>query len=153
MKLNINPLFRDLIPGLTKDEYSELENSLKKDGCLDAIKTWNGTIIDGHNRYDICKKNKIDFEVMEMELDSEDDAKIWIIKNQFGRRNINVAQRAMLALELEPLIAEQANQRMLTGKPVDPVLISTQGRTRTKIADIAGIGETTIYEAKKSKGE
>ena len=156
MKLTINPSFRDLIPALSKDEYKELENSLKKDGCLDALKIWNDTIIDGHNRYDICIKNKIDFEVTEMDFDGEDDAKIWIIKNQFGRRNISKATRAMLALELEPLIRERARENQLSGLKQGPVQQNSVKReppisTQKEVAKIAGISHATIYEAKKVK--
>lgn len=151
MELKVNPAFRDLIPPLSADEFRGLEENIIKDGCIDALLVWNDTIIDGHNRYDICTKNGIEFETHNLDFVDESEAKIWIIQNQFGRRNISNATRAMLALELEPLIAEKANQRMLAGKPIDPGSKSTQGRTRTKIADIAGIGETTIYEAKKVK--
>lgn len=154
MKLSINPEFRDLIPPLEFEEYKELESSIKKDGCLDAIKVWNNTIIDGHNRYRICTDNHIDFDIMEMEFDSEDDAKIWIIKNQFGRRNINAATRAMLALELEPLIREKARERQSGGRGgvlLLPKSAEATIDTRKEVAKIAGIGHTTIYEAKKVK--
>jgi ParB-like chromosome segregation protein Spo0J len=154
MKLSINPEFRDLIPPLEFEEFKELESSIKKDGCLDAIKVWNNTIIDGHNRYRICTDNHIDFDVMEMELDSEDDAKIWIIKNQFGRRNINAATRAMLALELEPLIREKARENQLR-KPESVLQNSVKQtkpvNTQKEVAKIAGISHSTIYEAKKVK--
>lgn len=156
MKLNINPEFRDLIPPIEFEESKELEASIKKDGCLDAIKVWNNTIIDGHNRYRICTDNHIDFDIMEMDFDSESDVKIWIIKNQFGRRNINAATRAMLALELEPLIREKAreNQKLSQGRGEKGLPNSTNLKavnTRQEIAKIAGVSDTTIYEAKKVK--
>ena len=153
MKLSINPEFRDLIPPLEFEEYKELESSIKKDGCLDAIKVWNNTIIDGHNRYRICTDNHIDFDIMEMDFNNESDVKIWIIKNQFGRRNINAATRAMLALELEPLIRERARENQ--GHRTDLLSNSTKSEkpinTRQEIAKIAGVSDTTIYEAKKVK--
>ena len=157
MELKINPVFRDLIPELAKDEYQELENSLKKDGCLDAIKTWNSTIIDGHNRYNICTENNIDFEVVEMEFTDESEAKIWIIKNQFARRNISIATRAMLALELEPLIAVRAKENIREGGSAGGKGLSKRTKalrpvhTRQEVADIAGVGASTIYRVKKVK--
>ena len=42
-----------------------------------------------------------------------DDAIIWIIKNQFGRRNLSVYDRSILALKLKPVIAAQAKENML----------------------------------------
>lgn len=35
----------------------------------------------------------------------------WIIKNQFGRRNLPAYERAKLALRLEPIIREKAKER------------------------------------------
>jgi len=32
------------------------EANILKNGCYDPIKIWNGTIVDGHNRYEICTK-------------------------------------------------------------------------------------------------
>ena len=66
--LNIDQEFRALIRPLTQKEYNQLEKNLIRDGCIDPIITWDGFIIDGHNRYSICTQNKIPFSVMEMEF-------------------------------------------------------------------------------------
>jgi hypothetical protein len=71
---------------------------------------WPRILIDGHNRYEICTRNEIHFETVDVEFESRDDAKIWIIKNQFGRRNLQPFTRTNLALELEPLIAAKASK-------------------------------------------
>lgn len=55
MNLKINKEFEELIPPLTIEEEENLENSLKNEGCRDALVVWNGTIVDGHHRYKICK--------------------------------------------------------------------------------------------------
>ena len=81
MKLKINPAFRDLIPPLSADEIRGLEENIIKDGCIDALLVWNNTIIDGHNRYEICTRNGIKFETHNLNFADESEAKIWIIKN------------------------------------------------------------------------
>jgi hypothetical protein len=86
--------FAYLLPELKKEERSTLEESLRKEGCRDPIITWHGTIIDGHNRYLICKQHNIPFKVREMdELPDEDAVKTWIINNQLSRRNLTDEQR------------------------------------------------------------
>ena len=162
MKLNINKEFKNLIPALTADEYKQLEANLIEEGCRDALVIWNGTIIDGHNRYEICQKQKIAFDTQDIEFADDNEAKIWIIKNQFGRRNINNATRAMLALELEPLIKEKAKENLSESggdrksetaksglqnsvKAIKPI------NTQKEVADIAGLSHSTIHEAKKVK--
>lgn len=158
MKLKINPVFKNLIPPLSPDEYAVLENLLLTEGCRHAINVWNGTIVDGHNRYEICNKHSLDFKTEEVEFASEDEAKIWIIKTQFGRRSINHATRAMLALELEPLIAEQAKRNQATSSGgIKPQLLVNSPKaenkinTRKEVANLAKVSESTIKEVKKVK--
>lgn len=96
MTIEISTLeqFARLLPKLTKDERNTLEESLRKEGCRDPIITWHGTIIDGHNRYSICKKHGIPFKIKEMDEFSDEDAvKMWIINNQLSRRNLTDEQR------------------------------------------------------------
>ncbi|MGK7957387.1 MAG: hypothetical protein AB4063_19365, partial [Crocosphaera sp.] len=42
----------------------------------------------GHNRYEICVKNGIDYELIEIELPTREDARLWIMRNQLGKRNL-----------------------------------------------------------------
>ena len=50
-----------LIPPLTPDEFTKLEDSILTEGCRDAIIVWGNVIVDGHNRYKICTKHGIPF--------------------------------------------------------------------------------------------
>jgi hypothetical protein len=50
------------------------------------VKRW--CFFAGHNRYGICQKHNFQFKTIEREFDSKDDACIWIIDNQKGRRNL-----------------------------------------------------------------
>lgn len=94
--VTIDPEFKALIPPLTPDERKQLEANILADGCLDSIKTWNGIILDGHNRYEICTAHGLDFRTEDLTLESREDAVIWICKNQIGRRNITQNQRNYL---------------------------------------------------------
>lgn len=150
--LNIDDDFRSLIPPLTDDEYSRLERSIIAEGVRDPIITWNGTIVDGHNRYRICQEHGIAFKTAEIVFGSKDAAKIWIIENQFARRNLNSYQKSVLALQLEPLYAAEAERRMLAGKS-NPTQKSAQGETRDKVAAIAGVSHDTIRKVKAIEAE
>ena len=158
IELNIDPELKSLIPALTADERAGLEESLKTEGCRDPLVVWNGTIVDGHNRYEICTKHGIEFQVHEQEFGSRDDAKIWIIQNQFSRRNLNLAQLGFLALVLEPLIEARAKAKQIQsgkdcGKGAKGLLNSTNPlepiHTREELAKIAGVGTDTIYKMKQ----
>ena len=112
--LIIDEEFKLLIPPLTIEELNGLENSILSEGCRDAIVTWNGVIIDGHNRYDICRKNGIAYKTENKTFENRDDVKIWIIRNQFARRNLTLYSRGNLSLVLKPLIASKAKENLVT---------------------------------------
>ncbi len=95
-ELKIDAKFRSLIRPLFPKEYQQLEENLMRDGCIDPIITWNGYIIDGHNRYEICKRRKIPFSVMPFSFDCREAAEIWICTNQLGRRNLSDEARRFL---------------------------------------------------------
>ena len=148
-ELSVDDEFQSLIPPLSYDEYERLEKSIIAEGVRDPIITWNGTIVDGHNRYAICKKHSIGFRTTEREFESRDSAKIWIIENQFGRRNLSKYDRSVLALQLEPLYAAEAKRR--SGERTDLRQKSDEGsygRTDEQLAQLAGTSRDTIRKVK-----
>ena len=95
-ELKIDRDFKNLIRPLRKKEYAQLEANILKDGCLDPIITWRGYIVDGHNRYEICKRHKIPFQTVEMQFSCHEEAIAWICAHQLGRRNITEETRKFL---------------------------------------------------------
>jgi len=109
-ELKINQEFKNLIPPLTKEEYKGLEKSLLEEGCRDALVTWNGTIVDGHNRYELCQKHGIDFDVIEKEFENEEEAKVWIIDNQNARRNLTDGWKFELKQTRKKILSEKGKE-------------------------------------------
>ena len=142
--ITIDSEFKALIPPLTAEERAELERSLLADGCRDALVLWGDTLIDGHNRYEICTRHSIPFEVVRKEFDSRQSAMEWMILNQFGRRNLPAHERARLALRLKPVIAEKAKENQ--GERTDICQKSDRSSIDTKqeLAKVAGVSHDTI---------
>ncbi len=96
------------IPALSEEEYKQLENNILEHGCKDPLTIWSTTektvglseeetaiyvILDGHNRYEICQKNQIDFKISNpLKFETIDKAKDYMINHQLGRRNLNPEQ-------------------------------------------------------------
>lgn len=57
---------------------------------------WPCILIDGHNRYEICARLDIDFEIIEIEFNNREEAADWIDANQLGRRNLHPDQMSLL---------------------------------------------------------
>src|SRR5580704_17994677 len=90
----VDPEFTSLVAPLTKEEYSQLEANLASQGCRDALVVWNGVLLDGHNRLEICTRLGIRYKISAVELLGRETAKLWIEENQIGRRNLSPDQRA-----------------------------------------------------------
>ena len=146
INLIIDPEFQKLIPPLAPDEFNQLEENIKADGCLHDIIVWDGIIIDGHNRYEICTRNNMPFKIKDWFFEDRDEAKEWIIRNQFGRRNISDYQRSALALQLKNIISVKAkqNQGMRTDIPQNSSESYKPVETREELAKTAGVSHDTI---------
>ena len=124
-QINHKRLFFTCLPGIADQERDITEHHV---------------LIDGHNRYEICQKHDIEFVTVEQHFESNSDAKLWIIKNQFGRRNISDFVRAELALHAEPLIAAKAKERQESGinqhSPTANLPEAETGKTRDELAEL-----------------
>ena len=156
MTLTIDPEFRDLIPPLTGEELKMLEDSIVRYGCEQPLVAWNGVLVDGHNRYSICQKHEIPFAVEEKHFEDRNDAMMWMLRNQLGRRNLNSYQRSELVLKYEPFLRAEARNRQSTSTGGDsPQLTQNsaeageKGETRMQLGKLAGVSHDTIKKVKK----
>jgi DNA modification methylase len=153
--LQIKEEFKKLIPALTNEEFKQLENNCIAEGIREKILTWNGFIIDGHNRFEISQKWDLDYETESKSFKSEEDVKEWMILNQFGRRNLSNYQRSVLALQLEDVFKEKAkdNLKVYSGNQYDAPLLKSANiqsiDTRKELSKIASVGHDTIAKVKK----
>ncbi|AJE99788.1 hypothetical protein [Pandoraea apista] len=105
MTVQINEELKAYIDPLTPDEYAALEQSLLAEGCRDALVLWGDVLVDGHNRYEICRKHSIEFRtVQNPSFKSMDDVRLWMIDNHLGRRSVSDYQRGVLALRKKTIL-------------------------------------------------
>lgn len=161
--LIIDPELRDLLPKLNKDEYEQLEKNILEKGLEEAIVLWQKNLneiylIDGHNRYSICKKHNIDIYNWRLidNCHSKDDVVKWMLDNQLGRRNLTPVQRYAVVQKFKPYLEEQAKEnKSLNGgdKKSDltnlPTPIIEKINTRKELAKKANISEGTYSKIDK----
>lgn len=145
-ELKIKDSFRTIIPPLAPEEYALLEKSIVLDGCRDAILTWKGFIIDGHNRYAICQKHGLPYDTQEIDFDTEQDALVWIINNQLGRRNVTDYQKGELVLKKKDILLKKGKKQQ--GRRTDILSIVDKKlmphSTRHEMAKDAGVSSGTM---------
>jgi hypothetical protein len=91
-RIIIDPILERVCLPPTVDEFNLLESQILRDGCQDALKVWDRdgelVLLDGHNRLKICKKHDKPYDTSTIEISNIDEAIIWIVDNQRGRRNV-----------------------------------------------------------------
>jgi|GEM_PF-909791 len=145
MELRIKGSFRTVMPPLTPEEYVLLEQSIVAGGCHNAILTWNGYIVDGHNRFEICQKHGIHFTTEEIDFETEQDALVWIINNQLGRRNVTECQKNELDRMKKDILLKKGDKQCdrwtdilsIVDKKLQPH--SAQGNTVEKTRVFPGV--------------
>ena len=154
----IDPELNEVLPDLSDEDYKALEESLLTEGFKGApIIIWQGKdiIIDGHNRYQICKKHNIPFEAKEIEFSNKDEVTLWMVKQQMGRRNLTPLQRIELAEKYRPIYRKKAKENQGTRNDLKnnitanlPQSSSNSDKKRNstvdkQLSDIAGTSERT----------
>ena len=99
---------KSYIDPLTPDEHDALERSLLLEGCRDALVLWGDVLVDGHNRYAICRKHGLPFDtVQNPRFRSVEDVHLWMIDQHLGRRSVSDFQRGVLALRKKQIVDER----------------------------------------------
>ncbi|MEY5100644.1 MAG: hypothetical protein RJA36_3363 [Pseudomonadota bacterium] len=106
MNIVVDEELKAYIDPLTPEEYEALERSLLAEGCRDALVLWGELLIDGHNRYEICRKHGLPFQTVQSSLfQSMEDVHLWMIDQHLGRRSVSEFQRGVLALRKREIVA------------------------------------------------
>jgi N6-adenosine-specific RNA methylase IME4 len=143
----IDARIRGLIPELAPEERHELEANLRAFGCRDPLVVWNGILIDGHNRYEICQRHSIAFNVVVVDLPDRAAAEDWIDRNQLGRRNLTADAFKLLLGRVYNRVKKAANDGG-KGTPKGTVgQTDPQLRTSETLAAEYGVSEKTIRRA------
>lgn len=148
MNITIDKEFRTLITPHTEEEFAGLEALCLKYGIQDSLKTWNGILIDGHNRYEIAEKHGLEFKTEEMEFTSRDDAKEWIIDNQLSRRNLDKWQKFDLVKKREEIEKRKAKWRMSDGGKGKEIFPDLKGQSRDAMGEKVGVSGKTFDKMK-----
>lgn len=168
-ELTIDEELRKLIPPLDSEERRLLEESILRDGCRHPLIVWEKDgqriLIDGHNRYDICRTHGAEFDIEIQPFEDRTQVILWMIENQMGRRNLADIDRINLARRKEDIVRLKAKANQLEGQKAGG-LTAGNGRektessllaklpesnsvnTRKEVAKAAGVGERT-YDAGK----
>ena len=158
--LVIDKEFEELLPILKPEEFERLEQSVLKNGMLDPIKVWEEPntgryiIIDGHNRYNILKKNNLGFKYWEdykimytNELPTRNDVKRWMLEQQLGRRNLSIDEKYEIVQKFKDIFKQRAKDNQSAGGK--GLVNLPKVNTRLEMAKATGVSEKTYDKLNK----
>jgi N6-adenosine-specific RNA methylase IME4 len=141
--------FSALIPPLSAEERQQLEeNIVEHGGARDPLVVWASkgtlTLLDGHNRYEICTRLGLPFDIEEMSFKSRDDAADWMDRNQLGRRNLTHDAFTMLLGRRYKRAKKAHGGDRKSSDQVEHLKSSAR-----KIGDEHGVSPATVRRAEK----
>ena len=122
MDIVVNEELKAYIDPLTPEEYAALERSLLAEGCRDALVLWGDLLVDGHNRYAICRQHGLPFQTVQSKRFKDiEDVHLWMIDQHLGRRSVSDFQRGVLALRQREIVAaRRARFLEASAQPAQP---------------------------------
>ena len=155
----IDSELNEVLPKLSDADYKALEQSLIAEGFKGApIMVWGDIIVDGHNRYEICKKHNIPYEVKAVEFGNKEEAIIWMVRQQLGRRSLTPLQRIQIVEKYRPFYKKKAEKnKSLNGGNKKTVLENSTTRipkeqkidVRAELAKEADVSTNTYARGMK----
>lgn len=93
---------------LADDELQELADDIAANGLRNPIVLWQGKILDGRNRYLACEMASVERHFIQFE---GEDPIGWVVSQNLLRRHLTASQKAVVALDLLPMLEKEAKQR------------------------------------------
>lgn len=165
-KLKINHEYEKLNPPLSREELENLRISIRHDSIRTQLHVLqDGTILCGHNRYNLAKEENISDENIPykiVDISDENDRKIYIIQDNLYRRQLTSAWRIELVSVLDKIEREKSKKQQEATYPkkgeqgfsvVENLPPHEKGKSRDKLGEKAKVSGKTYQKAIKVKEE
>ena len=140
----------EIFPLLTGTEFDELVADVGARGLVESIWTLDGQILDGRNRYRACLESGAQPHFREYE---GTDPVGFAVSLNLHRRHLTPSQCAVVALDIERELADQAAKRraatLKQSTATDPQIFAERGEAREQAAHLAGTNRQYVSDAKK----
>lgn len=105
-----------LLPRMMDDEFQALKADIQAHGLLDAIVTYEDSILDGRHRYTICEALEVKPTYIQFESLGYKGSALDFVISKHQRRNLTADQKAILADKVANL--KDGERQVLTNEKV-----------------------------------
>jgi len=145
-----------LFPLLPDEELADLAADIKAHGLQNPLVLLDGKLLDGRNRALACKKTGVAVKTLSWKPNGISPAQ-WVMSQNLHRRHLTPSQRAVIAVESEPLFIAEAKQRQKTtgaphragAKTLPSILTEVKGAHATKLRCRCASVPATSQKSKK----
>lgn len=101
-----------LFPMMSDAELDDLAADIRAHGQHRPIIVWEGSILDGRNRFEACKRAGVTPQLLPWRPGTPTESPTqWVLSENLHRRHLTVDQRALIALEAQALFVAEAKAR------------------------------------------
>ena len=155
-KPRMNSEYSRLYQPISKAEYEKLEQELLSQSEKVFIKTWNCNILCDFEKYEICQKYGLPYEVSRLYARNTIEALLWLCKNQLERRDLIVEmQRYLIGKRYlyerilgshDVAVFRASNSARGRLKKTEPKYDDCAGKTRERLGKEYNLVPTTIWK-------
>lgn len=145
-----------IFPLMGNQEFDELKQDIKQNGLLEPIWLYEGKIIDGRNRYLACQAVAV--VPTYREWNGQGSLVSFVMSLNLHRRHLTSSQRAVIALDVLPMLEKEAHQRLAAGAfqtntGTQLIAEADKGEAREKAAELAQTNRQYVSDAKLLRDE
>lgn len=153
----ISQEYLNAVPRLSNEQYESLKESIKHEGLHEPVSlSSNGTVLDGHTRFQICREIGIPVKYVVKDFDSDEAQKMYVVTVNLKRRQLSTMQMVELLAEHEIMLKAQRHEsrKELLSKiklgEMKPLTRQEQLENSTdyKIGEIIGVSSSTVSRTK-----
>lgn len=158
--MQIHPI-ANLMPEMSDEDFQALKQDIAENGLLEAIWLTDGQIIDGRHRWRACQELGIlpDFREYEGDISTAGLVRFVISLNE-RRRHLSSSQKAVIALEVERILSDDARKRQghrsdldsqvnISQKIEQSLIDYSDGRSAQQAATLTGTNRQYVSDAKR----
>lgn len=142
----------NLFPLMEGDEFANLKADITANGLHEPI--WidaAGAILDGRNRHSACIETNTPLKFRKW--NGGGSAVAFVVSMNLHRRHLTSSQRAVIGLDVLPMLEKEAQERMLAGVAPSPTEIIPEGESREHVAHLFQTNPRYVSDAKKLESE
>jgi hypothetical protein len=124
----------NIFPLMTGDDFDRLVEDIRKNGLRERIKTIDGLILDGRNRYRACLQVGVSARYEEIKTD---DPIAYVRSLNKHRRHLTATQLGLVAAKAKEYYEKEAKERQKR-KPTNSVVANLPEQDRGRARDKAG---------------